>query len=206
MKLDKQLAILDEWIDKLPRIGMEVMVRDNNSMYVLDFIIIGAIKRSLSLATGLRTLVNSKNMTCVRAMIRMQLDTVSRLLAYTYVSNPSEVAKEVLGGKPLNTFKCKEGKQLRDAYLIQRMESEYPWVNDVYKYTSGYVHFSERQIFDSIFSLGDDTERTVTFAVGKTDENFPKSSWIEAVQCFNEMLSILDKLLTTYKFELKQHI
>ena len=118
-------------------------------------IMIGAIKRSLSLAAGLHTLVENKNMTCVRAIVRMELDTISRLLAYTYVSEPSEVAKEVIGGKALNKFKCKDGKFLRDSYLIEKMSEDYPWVTGVYKYTSGYVHFSERQVFDSIESLGD---------------------------------------------------
>ena len=173
-------------------------------VYILDLIIIGVIKRSLSLASGLHDLVKSKNMICSRAILRMELDTVSRLLAYTYVNDPSEMAKDIIGGKALNSFKCRDGKQLRDGYLIDKMSEKYPWVKDVYKYTSGYVHFSERQVFDSIFSLGKDEERLVTFQVSKEDHNFPEESWIEIIACFNEMLSILSELLLTHRNELKQ--
>jgi hypothetical protein len=204
MNIETELTKLDEWIKCLPKIGMETLGGDGKPMYILDFILIGAIKRSLSLASGLHTLVSTKNMTCARAIVRMELDTISRLLAYTYVDEPSDMAKAIIGGKALNSFKCRDGKNLRDGYLIDKMDKEYPWVKAVYRYTSGYVHFSERQVFDSISSLGDGEDRAIEFQVGKEDLNFPEESWVEIVQCFNEMLSILSKLLVTYREELKQ--
>lgn len=204
MSISVEIEKLEKWISLLPKIGMETLGGAGKPVYILDLIIIGVIKRSLSLASGLHDLVKSKNMTCSRAILRMELDTVSRLLAYTYVNDPSEMAKAIIGGKALNSFKCRDGKQLRDGYLIDKMSEKYPWVKDVYKYTSGYVHFSERQVFDSIFSLGKDEERVVTFQVSKEDHNFPEESWIEIIACFNEMLSILSELLFTYRNELKQ--
>lgn len=204
MSIDAELEKLEQWISYLPKMGMKTLGGDGKPMYMLDFIIIGVIKRSLSLASGLHDLVKSKNMTCARAIVRMELDTVSRLLAYTYVDEPSEMAKAIIGGKALNSFKCRDGKKLRDGYLIDKMTEKHPWVKDVYKYTSGYVHFSERQVFDSICSIGNDEDRTVTFQVGKEDHNFPEESWVEIVACFNEMLSVLGELLVTYRNELKQ--
>ncbi|EJC7018487.1 hypothetical protein BBM20_04480 [Vibrio parahaemolyticus] len=204
MCIDTELDKLKGWIEHLPRIGMQAIGGDGQPMYVLDLIMIGAIKRSLSLASGLQALVASRNMTCSRAIVRMELDTISRLLAYTYVKEPSDMATKVIGGKALNSFKCRDGKQLRDGYLIDRMTQDYPWVKNVYKYTSGYVHFSERQVFDSISSLGENGLRSVKFHIGSEDNNFPDESWIEILQCFNEMLSILGKLLVAYRNELKQ--
>ncbi|WP_255900491.1 hypothetical protein [Vibrio campbellii] len=87
---------------------------------------------------------------------------------------------------------------------MDRMTQDYPCVKNVYKYTSGYVHFSERQVFDSISSLGENGLRSVKFHIGSEDNNFPDESWIEILQCFNEMLSILEKLLVAYRNELKQ--
>lgn len=205
MNLDIELNKLNEWISNLPKIGMETLGGGDKPMYVLDFIIIGVVKRSLSLASGLHDLVKAKNMTCARAIVRMELDTVSRLLAYTYVAEPSDMAKAIIGGKALNSFKCREGKKLRDSYLIDKMNEKYPWAKEVYKYTSGYVHFSERQVFDSIdYSLDSNEERIIQFQVSKEDHNFPEESWVEIVECFNEMLSILGHLLITYRNELKQ--
>lgn len=204
MSLERELIKLNRWIDDLPSIGMKTLGDGGTPLFVLDFIMVGVVKRSLSLACGLTDLVESRNMTCSRAIVRMELDTVSRLLAYTYVDNPSDMAKAIIGGEPLNKFKCREGKNLRDGYLIEKMSENYPWAKEVYKYTSGYVHFSERQVFDSILSLGSDEERTVQLQVSKEDRNFPEESWIEIVKCFNEMLSIIAKLLDTYHQEIKQ--
>ncbi|ENX23573.1 hypothetical protein F892_00168 [Acinetobacter vivianii] len=203
MNLGRELQVLDQWIEDFPKIGMETLGGEGGPMYILDIVVIGVTKRSLSLATGLRDLVNAKNMTCSRAIVRMQLDTVSRFLAYTYVDDPSGMALAVIGGKPLHKFKCRDGKQLRDGYLIERMSEKHPWVKNTYKYTSGYVHFSEKQVFDSIQSFGNDEERTVQFQVSSEDHKFPEASWVEIVQCFNEMLSIVAQLFATYKNELK---
>jgi hypothetical protein len=204
MDIETQLVKLDEWINLLPKIGKQTLGGDGKPVYVLDLIMIGAIKRSLSLASGLHALVSTRNMTCARALVRMELDTVSRLLAYTYVEQPSDMAKEIIGGKPLSSFKCRDGKNLRDGYLIDKMSKDHPWVKGVYKYTSGYVHFSEKQLFDSISSMGDDGLRSVEFKITKEDDNFPDESWIEILKCFNEMLSIFGNILVTYKKETDQ--
>lgn len=204
MKLESELRKLEEWIDHLPKLGKETLGHGDRPMYVLDLIFIGVLKRSMSLAMGVKTLVDNKNMTCVRAMVRMQLDTLSRLLAYTYVDNPSDVAQQVMAGKPLNKFKCRDGKNLRDGYLIDRMTEQYPWVKNVYQYTSGYVHFSERQVFDSIQSIGSEGLETIEFGVTREDFGFPEDSWVEVVACFNEMLSIVRDVFTTYRDELDQ--
>ncbi|MCV3263186.1 hypothetical protein OGZ01_10885 [Vibrio harveyi] len=64
MCIDTELDKLKGWIEHLPRIGMQAIGGDGQPMYVLDLIMIGAIKRSLSLASGLQALVASRNMTC----------------------------------------------------------------------------------------------------------------------------------------------
>ena len=167
-------------------------------MYVLDCVLMAAVKRTLSLSSGLRSLVVAKNMVCARALLRMQLDTVARLMAYTYVENPHQVASAVIKGKPLNQFKCKDGVKLRDAYLVDRLTADYPWARSVYEATSGYMHFSEQQIFDSIFSVGSDEERTINFVLAHEDDKFAEVSWEEVVACFNHLTAILADLVEQY--------
>ena len=201
-KLEIELEKLNRLISELPKLGKQTLIDDRTDMYVLDLIMIAAFKRTISLERGFESLVVSENMTCVREMIRMQLDTVSRLLAYTYVSEPSKLAEAVIGGKLLNKFKCRDGHKLQDRYLIEKMAEQYPWVTKVYKYTSGYVHFSEKQLFDSIKSMGNGNLGQVSFDIRADDVYFPEESWIESVSCFNEMLSILEKILLTYRKEI----
>lgn len=198
MPLVAELEVLSSWIQRLPRIGMETLGGAGASMHVLDFVMVGAVKRSLSLASGLHTMVEAQNMVCSRAFLRMQLDTVTRLLAYTYVKDPESMAQGVIGGTPLKKFKSAEGKALVDAYLVDRMSKDHPWVRKVYDFTSGYVHFSERQFFDSIHSMGSDEKRTVQLQVSHIDNKFPESSWEEVVACFNHSLAILENILSSY--------
>jgi len=197
MSLIAELEELENWVGHLPSVGMHTLGRSGAPMFILDFIMIGAVKRSLSLGSGLIGLVKSKNMVCSRALLRMQLDTVTRLLAYTYVEDSEAMAKEVIGGKKLARFKSRDGKQLRDGYLVDRMTEDHPWVRRVYDFTSGYVHFSESQFYDSIHSIGSDEERTVQIQVSHIDDKYPEFSWEEVVACFNELLKILEGILAS---------
>ena len=198
MPLVAEVEALSSWIQRLPRIGMDSLGEVGASMHVLDFVMIGAVKRSLSLSSGLHIMVEVQNMVCSRALLRMQLDTVTRLLAYTYVKDPESMAQGIIGGTPLKKFKSTDGKALVDAYLVDRMSKDHPWVRNVYNFTSGYVHFSERQFFDSIHSTGSDEKRTLQLQVSHVDKKFPESSWEEVVACFNHLLAILENILSSY--------
>jgi hypothetical protein len=198
MSLAAEVHALSSGIDELPAKAMPILGGSGAPVYVLDFIVLGAVKRSLSLASGLLALIDAKNIVCARAVLRMQLDTVTRLCAYLYIDNPEQVAKAILGGKPLNKFKATDGKLLRDAYLVDRLSERFPWVRRVYNFTSGYVHFSERQFFDAVHAVGNDEERTLHLAIGKTDDKYPESSWEELPACFNHLNIILEEFLSAY--------
>lgn len=198
MSLAAELETLSTWLQRLPNVGMEAIGGTGASMHVLDFVMIGAVKRSLSLASGLHAMVDAQNIVCARAILRMQLDTVTRLLAYTYVEDPESMARGIIGGTPLKKFKSREGKALVDAYLVDRMSKDHPWARNVYDFTSGYVHFSERQFFDSIHSMGSDEERTFRLQLSHIDNRFPEASWAEIVVCFNHLLARMETILSGY--------
>ncbi|MEB1656901.1 hypothetical protein VDR21_21170, partial [Xanthomonas campestris pv. campestris] len=98
MTLEQERKKLNALLDQIPAAGMHALGGSGASLFILDFIICGAIKRTLSLGHGLLSMIEARNITCSRALVRMQIDTVSRLLAYTYVSDPEEVAKAVIEG------------------------------------------------------------------------------------------------------------
>ena len=197
MGLSSELDALEEQLKAIPERGHKALSARNGALFLLDFIIVGAVKRSLSLGHGLIAMVKTKNMTCARAVVRMQIDTVSRLLAYTYVHDPEEMASKLTGGAQLNKFKSREGKALRDAYLIDRMAESHPWVREVYDRTSGEVHFSEKQFFASIQSTNDST-RTLDMVISPFDEKYPEWSWSEVVTCFYKLNEILIEVLDAY--------
>ncbi len=199
MSLATELEKLSGWIKRLPEVGMNTLGGSGAPMYVLDFVMIGAVKRSLNLTSGLLAMLQAQNMVCSRALLRMQLDTVSRLLAYTYVTDPENMAKGIIGGKQIKKFRGRDGKPFTDTYLVDRMSQEHPWVRKVYDITSGYVHFSERQFFDSVHSKSGDRERMITLQVSHIDNKFPEESWVEVAACFNHLSEIMVSVLASYQ-------
>jgi len=198
MSLASETEALSARLDDFPRKAMPIVGGEGSQIYILDFIFLGAVKRSLSLAAGLLALIEAKNIVCARAVLRMHLDTITRLSAYSYVSNPEKMAREILSGKALKKFKSTDGKPLNDGYLVDRLSEQFPWVRKVYDFTSGYVHFSERQFFDAIHSLGSNEERTMRLSIGRTDDKYPEFSWEELPACFNHLNLILEGFLNAY--------
>lgn len=201
MSLSTELEGLDRCYERMAKAGIKAVTGQSGApLYVLDFIAIGAIKRSISLASGVASMIRAKNMVCARALLRMHLDTVARFLAYTYVddADADAVAKAVTGGAQLKSFKSSDGKRLTDAYLIARMSKDRPWVARVYTFTSGYVHFSERQFFDAVHRLTSEADRDVQFQISHVDNKFPESSWTEVGECFNQLTNILVDALTSW--------
>ena len=198
MTLAADLAALDIWIAQLPRIAMRALGESGQPMSLVDFIMVGAVKRSMSLAAGLKAMVEGKNMVCARALLRLQIDTLSRLRAYTYVDDPEKLARAVLQGAQLSEHKSSEGKPLRDGYLVERLSRELPWLSETYKQTSGYVHFSEKQFFDTVQSIGTEDEPKLNLTVSSADDKYPAESWIEVVACFNELTGSLAATVEAY--------
>lgn len=197
MSLSSELADLERQLKALPGLGHKALAAREGALFLVDLIIVGAVKRSLSLGHGLIAMVRTKNMTCARAIVRMQIDTVSRLLAYTYVDDPEGMASKIIGGTPLNKFKSRDGCLLRDAYLIDRMTESHFWVREVYNRTSGEIHFSEKQLFASVQSTND-ANRTFTMVISPLDEKYPEWSWSEVVTCFQRLNDVLIEILESY--------
>ena len=197
-KVKAELKKLSKYQDCLPRLGHEVIMAGNGPLYPLDFVVVGIVKRSLSIASAFKTLVTDWNMVCARAILRMQIDTVIRFSAFWISGDPHQMAVEVMHGNQINKMKDRDGNKMTDAYLVKKLSPEFDWMPRVYQYTSGYVHFSERHLFDPIASLKEDG-RLVHFIINDKDEKFPESSWHEIVSCFNQCAEIIVSYLKGYK-------
>jgi len=197
----KALASIDK-LRKLRKellsLGSEIMLAGSMSIYPMDFVIIGIVKRCLSITSALEKLVLEWNMTCARAVLRMQLDTVLRLSAFWLSPDLQKMATDVMGGKQINKMKDRDNCKMTDLYLSRKLGERFDWIPRVYKYTSGYIHFSERHLFDPIRKIND-KERTVDFVINDKDYNFPEFSWIEIVNCAADCLLIVKYFLGKYR-------
>jgi hypothetical protein len=179
------------------RSGMDVIRAASGRMYQLDFLVLGAAKRYVSTGAAFQQMINSWNMICARTLLRMHIDTTLRFSAAWLVQDAHKFASEILGGEQINRLKDAKGERLTDAYLVQVRSADLPWLPEVYKNLSGYVHFSGSHIFDSIAEL-DENERTAHFQISESDTKFPERSWFELIECFLETSSAFRAYLDGY--------
>lgn len=179
------------------KLGGRVMGVPGTPMFPLDLMAFAAVKRNISTARAFSMMIESWNMLCARSLLRIHIDTSLRFSAAWLVDNPHDFATRVLQGERVDRIKDKAGMQLSDTYLVNASSKEYPWLPDVYKNLSGYVHFSSAHIFGSVADVGHE-DRTVSFEIADTDFKFPEFSWVEVLECFREASAILAKYLHGY--------
>ncbi len=192
------LAALESDKREMLKFGMEMTGGKGAPIFPLDLVTLGAIKRNLSLTAAIRLMVESSNMVCSRALLRVHIDTSLRYSAAWLVKKPHDFATKILAGDRIDRIKDPDGKRLTDAHLVEVRAADYPWLPVVYERLSGYIHFSGAHIFDSIASLNDES-RTVDFEIKDTDLNFPKESWIEVLECFRDATGMLAKYIQGYR-------
>jgi hypothetical protein len=146
-KILNSLDKLEKRRNKLLKLGTEMLSAYGGALYPVDLLALGAIKRSISTAAAFRLLIESFNMVCARSLLRMQIDTALRFFAVFLVKEPHDFAIQVLNGQQINQLKDQDGKKMTDAYLVSKLAHDYPWLRDVYKNLSGYVHFSNHHLF-----------------------------------------------------------
>jgi len=165
-------------------------------MFELDILAFGAAKRAISATSALKLLVESWNLVTARTLLRTHIDTALRFSAAWLVDNPHDFAKKIIAGERLDKIKDRKGNQMRDAYLVERMAAARPWLPEVYKQLSGFVHFSGSHVFASIASF--DRKGSVSFHLSEFDLDYPEESWIELIDCFREATEILAHYLHGY--------
>jgi hypothetical protein len=130
IKIKASLNGLETRRKRLLELGKTMMEAYEGAMYPVDLIAIGALKRTVSTIVGFKLLVKSLNMVCARTILRTQIDTALRFYSVFLVSNPHEYSLKVLKGERINHIKDANGKLMRDAYLVEKLSEEYPWLTN----------------------------------------------------------------------------
>jgi len=186
--LEQKLKKTEQADDELRRYFSRAITEDQ-SAYFGDFIIFGALKRTLALSDGFRGHIRNRNFTCAAALTRLQLDTALRLYAASLCDDTEHYAKAVFHGKHVNKLKDKQGKKLTDAYLADKLSEKYPWVKLMYETLCDFVHLSNRHFFASIADLNE-ADRLFKFQIAAEDVPRPDSDYFEIVDGFSEAMRI----------------
>lgn len=194
--LEQRLQYLEN-IQRLMTRRLKPLFEMNPNMYTSDFYVIGAVNRTLALIRGFVLMIRERNFVCAAPLVRLQLDTGLRTFALSLVSDPTELAKQLLEGKPLSSLKDSAGKKLRDAYLLDKLEPSLEWVKVLYRETSGFVHLSERHWFTTIVNTDDDT-RTAHFQMSGHDGDRKETDYFEVVGAFRAATEFAESELLSY--------
>jgi hypothetical protein len=171
----------------------------DGAVYPLGLFANGATNRALALSTGFQSLVLQRNILCVGAILRLELDTAIRFAAAWLVDEPHTFALEVLKGTPVRRLKDQTGQLMTDAHLVRCLSPEHPWLEKVYETTSGYIHLSDTHISSSVASVDPKTMR-IGIQVSCRDDKQPDSLYLEAVAAFREATQIFMRYLHGWTF------
>lgn len=182
--LSKSLNKLEKKENMLSRLYEDLSLLKGDTSSISKYVW-AATKRTLDTIKGFKLLIESENITCAKPLIRIQIDTALRFYSIFIVDDPHSYFLEILSGKQINHMQDSSCQKMRDAYLVNKLSEEYPWLKNIYGDLSGYIHFSNNHILDIVLDLL--TEKDFSY--------IPKSCLIEAVDYFNKSIDIFIDLL-----------
>jgi hypothetical protein len=135
-------------------------------LYETDWIFISVMARSYGLVAGFIDAFDAWNPVVMAPLLRLQIDSLVRLSYLTKVPKVEDVALHLIGGGEFRDLKDVNGDRLSDRRLIEHAGELHPWIDDVYKATSGWVHFSPAHIRAAIQVTPDDSSGSLNVAGG----------------------------------------
>ncbi len=175
----------------------------NTNLYMVSFIMFGAMQRSLWNTKGFLKNIDESYMVAA-VLLRCQMDTLMRLYAYRIHPEPNKMAHEVLyKGADFRSYYVEiDGKKEKftDKFLHEQLTKIYPWFSNVYKNLSGFVHFGG--IYGKLPINGTSEESGEFFAHLQISFNDPESvtenSREELTGCMAETTRIILGLIASF--------
>ncbi len=152
-----------------------------HSIQPIHILALAVLKRSICLVYGFSGLIRAQNFSCAVPLIRFQVDNLLRFRAAFMVSDTKKFVVDVLSGLEIRNINDMRGKKMTDTYLQSMLSDEYPWIKDIYKKTSGYVHFSEQHVFNTMV-VNESNKGTFLGYVGPEDKFVSAEIYSEAVE------------------------
>ncbi len=127
-------------------------------LYETDLFFIAVMARSYGLADGFISAFDSWNPAVMAPLVRLQIDSLVRVSYLAKAPKVDDVALYLIGGGEFRGLKDADGKNLSDRRLIEHAEEIHPWIDDVYKATSGWIHFSPAHISAAVQVTPDNSD------------------------------------------------
>ena len=98
-----------------------------------------------------------------------------------------------MSGEQINRMKDRDGKAMKDIYLVEKLAVKHPWVTKVYNRTSSYVHLSDVHIWSTLYESEktDNKKMLIKTKIGATDKEGLLDLYIEMIDAFQATTKIL---------------
>lgn len=190
--IENGLQRLKEREKRLLRLAGLGMQGDGGAMYPFDFWTNAAANRGIQLSSGFRSLIKKRNAISSGALLRLQIDTALRFSAGWLVNDPHGFVKQIMNGEQIKKLADSDGNLMTDRYLMERMAQKHPWIEEVYKRTSGYVHFSDVHIWSTLCGTEKKEGQTaVAIKIGARDREDLSGLHLEMIAAFEAATEIL---------------
>ncbi|MBL4797700.1 MAG: hypothetical protein JKY50_09815 [Oleispira sp.] len=163
-------------------LSLSKRVAKAGDVFHVDIMTMAVVNRSLELSEGFKLLIEDRKFLCAAPLLRLQIDNLLRYSATWLVERPDEFVAEVMKGTAIRKLKDASGNKMFDAFLVEKLSANIPWIPKVYEKTCGYVHLSESH-FHHVFSEND--EGKFSIGIGSYSNDVPDSIFLEAVEAFN---------------------
>jgi hypothetical protein len=189
--IENRLTFLEESRHTHYSIAREVSgFQGDNLLNIFGWMV---LKRSISIVYGFTALIRSHNLICAAPLVRLQIDNLLRFRAAFLVDDSREFVFRVLSGTPVRNMRDRDNRRLTDDYLQQRLSLEYPWLQDLYRRTSGYIHLSDEHFLNTVRASGRG-EGGIEAYIGPDDQLVSPEIYSEVV----ETMVIVTHALLTY--------
>ncbi|GAA4299376.1 hypothetical protein [Aestuariibaculum suncheonense] len=185
--VESKLKELEEFEDKIYDLGKRM---HPGYTYSLDVLANAVMDRSLHLIFAFTNLIRNENYIAACHLVRCHLDNVLRISGAWLVNDPHQFASDIMNGKKVDEIKDRNGNNLKDWYLRNKLSEEFPWVQSVYKETSGFIHLSKKHIFTSS-KIKDNEKNTIEFRISRKDNYVTDESRINATNGMIEITKVL---------------
>lgn len=162
------------------------------TLFKEDFFFCASADRCLNLIDGFTDMLRKRNLTCVGALLRLQMDNCMRSYAAFIARDKETVIDCIISGDSINKQLSKDGTKMTDGYLKRELSKVDTRFADVYNQASGYIHLSEKAFYQTVVKVEDDS---IEWQVGRELPEKRNSVLIEAADAFIHFVKLHFKML-----------
>lgn len=162
------------------------------TLFKEDFFFCASADRCLNLIDGFTDMLRKRNLTCVGALLRLQMDNCMRSYAAFIAKDKETVIDCIISGDSINKQLSKDGTKMTDGYLKRELSKVDTRFANVYNQASGYIHLSEKAFYQTVVKVEDDS---IEWQVGRELPEKRNPVLIEAADAFIHFVKLHFKML-----------